>query len=120
MPKKKAPSRTRKSPKLNTATLGNSSAVILARDAGGTASPVPGGRSEREISRTTQTGQTGRSRSGRANREQRPLRNAAQEPVNTRDAYLGDSDPKKQGIANRSAQEENRRQAKVVPFRAEN
>jgi len=108
------PSRT------DTPTLGNSGSVVLPADVGGTASPVPGGRSDREIARTTEGGQTGRSRSGRANIPQRPLRNAAEAPLNSREAYLGDPDPRKQGIANRSAKEENRRQAKVVLFRAEN
>jgi CBS domain-containing protein len=53
--------------------------------------------------------------------KQRESRHEAAEPARRREQGLkSDSSPSKQGIANRSAKEENDRNDKVIPFRSEN
>jgi CBS domain-containing protein len=65
--------------------------------------------------------QSGADRSGKRAGQQREMRHEAAEPAKRQPQGLkADASPRKQGIANRSAKEENERNDKVIPFRGEN
>jgi CBS domain-containing protein len=74
-------------------------------------------------SQRMKTGQAGASRSGtKTGSQRRPKAEPADSSDSSRQpqGLRSDSSTNKQGIANRSAREENRRNDKVVPFRPEN
>lgn len=65
--------------------------------------------------------QTGADRSGlRAGRQKKMAQEAAEPAKRQPQGLKADASPRKQGIANRSAKEENERNDKVIPFRGEN